>query len=78
MSASSIKTEDVLMYEMSPISTLLFDKNGDMRLNNQNSELKNISRQKFQTDTLSQKHYYIKKRKFLVMIMQVFSVKDLI
>ena len=41
MSTSSIKIEDVLEYEMSPVSTSLFDENGDMQLNKLKSELKN-------------------------------------
>ena len=41
MSTSSIKIEDLLKYELSPVPTSLFDENGDMRLNKQKSELKN-------------------------------------
>ena len=41
MSTSSIKIEDVLEYEVSPVSTSLFDENGDMQLNKQKFELIN-------------------------------------
>ena len=41
MSTSSIKIEDLLKCELSPVPTSLFDENGDMRLNKQKSELKN-------------------------------------
>ena len=46
MSTSSIKIEDVLKYELPPVSRWLFDGNGNMRLNKQKTELKNTLKTK--------------------------------
>lgn len=42
MCTSCMKMEDVPKYKLSSVPTSLFNKNGDMRLNKQKSELKNV------------------------------------